>query len=131
MILTAFLLNSCIEIHDTFQSKKLVSSKGEKFYINTLNWGMTDDNQYTVISKDFNRLKERGDTIGGISGLTPFVYKFSNDTLTLVFPKGTKIKINKEFDTIELNYLSVENGGYMELLSKAIQGEGGYHLVPE
>jgi hypothetical protein len=51
--------------------------------------------------------------------------------LALVFPKGTKIKINEEFDTIELNYLSVENGGYMELLSKAIQGEGGYHLVPE
>jgi hypothetical protein len=90
MILTAFLLNSCIEIHDTFQSKKLVSSKGEKFYINTLNWGMTDDNQYTVISKDFNRLKERGDTIGGISGLTPFIYKFSNDTWRSFFQKERK-----------------------------------------
>lgn len=130
-ILIAFLLNSCVETHDTFRSKKLVSSKGEEIYINTLNWGMTDDNQYTVVSKDSDRLKERKDTIGGISGLTPFIYKFSNDTLTIFLQNGNKMDIKQEFETIELNYISVENRDYMELLRRAGMGEGGYYLAPD
>lgn len=131
IILMILLLNSCVETHDTFRSKKLVSSKGEEIYINTLNWGMTDDNQYTVVSEDRNRLKERKDTIGGISGLTPFIYKFSNDTLTIFFQSGKEMDIKKEFNTIELNYISLENRDYMELLNTAGMGEGGYHLVPD
>jgi hypothetical protein len=130
IILAVFLLNSCVEIHNTFQSKELVSSKGEKIYINTLNWGMTDDYQYTVVSKDSNRLKERKDTIGGIGGLTPFIYKFSSDTLT-IFQNGKKIDIKKEFNTIKLNYIFLENKEYMELLNKAGMRESGYHLVPD
>lgn len=125
------LLSGCVETHDTFRSKELVSSKGEKIYINTLNWGMTDDNQYSIISKNSNRLKKRNDTIGVTSGLTPFIYKFSGDTLTIFFQHGRKIDIKEKFNTIELNYISLENRDYMELINKAGIGEGGYHLVPD
>lgn len=125
------LLNSCVETHDTFSCKELVSSKGEKIYINTLNWGMTDDKQYTIVSGDKNRLEERKDTINGVRGLNPFIYKFSNDTLTVFFQKGKKIDFKQEFNTIELNYISLENKNYIELLSSAKMGKGGYHLAPE
>lgn len=30
--------------------------------MNTLNWGFTDDNQYTIITRDADRLKDRTDT---------------------------------------------------------------------
>jgi hypothetical protein len=130
-ILVSNMLNGCVEIHDTFRSKNLVSSKGENIYINTLNWGMTDDYQYTILSKDDDMLKERKDTIGGIRGLTPFIYKFSGDTLSIYFQNGNKIDIKEEFDTIELNYYPLENRDFMELLYKAGTGKGGYHLVPD
>jgi len=94
--LIVITLNSCVDVHDTFRSKRLVSSKGEKIYINTLNWGVTDDYQYTVISKDSNKLRERKDTIGGIKGLTPFVYKFSADTLTIFCPEGKQMVIKED-----------------------------------
>lgn len=126
-----FSLNSCIDTHDTFRSKELISSKGEKIYINTLNWGVTDDNQYTVVSVDRNRLKERKDTIDGVYGLTPFIYKFSNDTLAVFFQKEKKIDFRQEFNTVEVKYFPLENRDYIELLSSAKKGEGGYHLVPE
>lgn len=131
IMMIVLLLNSCVDTNDTFRSKELVSSKGEKIYINTLSWGVTDDNQYTVVSGDENRLKEKKDTIGGVSGLTPFIYKFSNDTLAVFFQKGKKIDFNEGFNTIELKYISLENRDYMEMLSSAKMGEGGYHLVPE
>jgi len=131
IVIMIFLLNSCVETHDTFRSKKLVSSKGEEIYINSLNWGMTDDNQYTVISKDGNRLKERNDTIGGIRGLTPFIYKFSNDTLTIFLQNGNKMDIKQRFETIVLNSIYVENRDYMELIRRAGKREEGYCLVPD
>lgn len=124
-------LNSCVDTHNTFRSKELVSSKGEKIYINTLNWGVTDDNQYTVVSVDRNRLKERKDTIDGVYGLIPFIYKFNNDTLAVFFQKEKKIDFRQGFNTVEVKYFPLENRDYIELLSSGKKGEGGYHLVPE
>ncbi|MBD1422577.1 hypothetical protein [Sphingobacterium chuzhouense] len=80
--------SSCVDPKDTFISRELISSKDEKLYINTLNWGMTGDKQYTVITKDPTRLRERKDIIGGVDGLSPFVYKFANDTLTIYYNRG-------------------------------------------
>lgn len=125
------LLSSCVEMHDTFQTKRLVSSKGEKIYINTLNWGMTDDYQYTIISKDSNRLKERKDTIGGISGLTPFIYRLKDDTLTVFLQDGNKMDIKEEFETIELNYVFLNNKDYIKLMSEAGIRNSEYHLASD
>lgn len=125
------LLNSCIETSDTFNSIKLTSSKGENIYINTLNWGVNDDYQYTIVSKDSNKLKERKDTIEGIRGLDPFIYKFSNDTLTIVCRTEKTPKIVDEFNSILIKNITAENKGYIDILTMAITGKGGYHQVPE
>lgn len=131
MLLVMLLLNSCIETSDTFNSIKLTSSKGEKIYINTLNWGVNDDYQYTVVSKDSNKLKERKDTIEGIRGLDPFIYKFSNDTLTIVCRTEKTPKIVDEFNSIHIKNITVENKRYIEILTMANTGKEGYHQVPE
>jgi len=126
IVLLTIFLRSCIEMQDAFRSTKLVSSAGEEFYINSLNWGATHDYQYTVVSKDRNRLRERRDTVGGVEGLTPFVYQFSYDTLYVFFPKEDKITISENFESIQLKHIPLENTVYMDLLNKAIKGEEGY-----
>lgn len=122
--------SSCIGLQDKFRSRELISSKGEKLYINTLNWGMTGDKQYTVITKDRTRLKERKDTIGGIGGLSPFVYKFANDTLTIYHKKGFEVYVDEVFESIHLHYVSLDNRNFMDIVHKAIQGVGGYQQLP-
>lgn len=124
-------VSSCLDVRDTFRSKKLVSNRGEIIYINTLNWGVTDDYQYTVVSKDSNRLRERKDTIGGIGGLNPFIYKFNGDTLIIFCQEGKKMVIKENLKTIKLNYIFLENKDYIQLLSKSRLGVQGYYGVPE
>ncbi|WP_417357442.1 hypothetical protein [Flavobacterium sp.] len=131
MLLSAVVLNSCIDVHDTFKSKMLVSGKGEKIYINTLNWGMTNDYKYTVVTKNSTLLKDRKDTISGIKGLDPFIYKFSGDTLTIFFQKGNRVDVKEEFKTIQLNYIPLDNKNYMKLLSDTRVNKNGCHLVSE
>ncbi|WP_156305401.1 hypothetical protein [Sphingobacterium endophyticum] len=119
-----------MDIQDSFRSTELVSSRGERFYINTLNWGVTGGYQYTVVSKDRNRLKERGDTIAGIKGLSPFVYRFSQDTLYLYYQEEKAIDIGGELHSVEINYFPLDNTSYMDVLNKASKGVEGYRLVP-
>ncbi|MGY5255562.1 hypothetical protein, partial [Sphingobacterium spiritivorum] len=114
----------------TFRSKELVSSKGEKLYINTLNWGINDDNQYTIITKDADRLKDRTDTVDAINGLLPFVYRFSGDTLSVFYLKWRDISIKEKFKSIKINYNPLENRDYMNLINKAGKGQERYQLVP-
>lgn len=127
--LAIVLLKSCVDVQDTFRSTELISSQGEKIYINTLSWGMTDDNQYTILSKNRDRLKHRQDTIDGVKGLTPFVYKFSHDTLYIFLQKGKTIDVKEELQSIQLNFTVLENREYMDLLNIAIKGEDGYRLI--
>ncbi|MGJ1385970.1 hypothetical protein ACR782_07195 [Sphingobacterium spiritivorum] len=124
------LIVGCDKYGDTFRSKELVSSKGEKLYINTLNWGINDDNQYTIITKDADRLKDRTDTVDAINGLLPFVYRFSGDTLSVFYLKWRDISIKEKFKSIKINYNPLENRDYMNLINKAGKGQEGYQLVP-
>lgn len=42
LLLSALVLMGCsLSVSDDFKSETLVSSKGEKIYINSLNWGVT------------------------------------------------------------------------------------------
>ncbi len=125
-----FLFNNCNGVKDTFRSKILVSSKGEKLYINTLNWGVTDDNQYTIITKDAGRLKNRTDTVSAIIGLSPFVYRFRGDTLSVFYLEWKEIDIKERFKSIKIEYNPLENREYMSIINKAGKGEEGYQLVP-
>ncbi|MUV04527.1 hypothetical protein GN157_12480 [Flavobacterium rakeshii] len=131
MVLSVVVLNSCVDVHDTFKSKMLVSGKGEKIYINTLNWGVTDDYQYTVVTKNSTLLKDRKDTISGIKGLDPFIYKFSGDTLTIFFQKENRVAVKEEFKTIQLNYIPLDNKDYIKLLSDTRVIKNGCDLVSE
>lgn len=126
----ALFLVGCMDVQDTFRSTELVSSHGEKVYINTLNWGMTDDNQYTIVSKNRDRLKNRKDTVGGVKGLTPFVYRFTHDTLQLFYLKEKTIDIDGDLQSVQLLYVPLENKEYMNVLNKAGKGEEGYRSVP-
>ncbi|MGJ1317991.1 hypothetical protein ACR776_05430 [Sphingobacterium spiritivorum] len=124
------LIVGCDKYGDKFRSKELVSSKGEKLYINTLNWGINDDNQYTIITKDADRLKDRTDTVDAINGLLPFVYRFSGDTLSVFYLKWRDISIKEKFKSIKINYNPLENRDYMNLINKAGKGQERYQLVP-
>lgn len=124
------LFNNCSGVNDTFRSKMLVSSKGEKLYINTLNWGVSNDNQYTIITKDAGRLKDKTDTVNAINGLSPFVYRFRGDTLFVFYLEWKEIDIKEKFKSIRIDYNPLENREYMNIINKAGKGEEGYQLVP-
>lgn len=128
-VIMGFLLLSCKNNDDGFRSKVLLSSKGERLYINTYNYGMTGDHQITIISKDKDKLRYSRDTLGTVAGLEPFVYSFEKDTLTLVFNGTITYKVKDTFETIKISYDKVPNPKYMDYMQKAVNNDG-FHCVP-
>ena len=108
-ILITVLFSSCFNTFvDSVRCKEIVSSKGEKVYIKSINWGVTDDKQATIITSDIERMKTRTDTTGAAHILDPFLYRFKNDTLTLVFSEEKTYEIKEKFKTIKVKYIIVE-----------------------
>lgn len=123
---------SCTPImNDTFNSEVLISSKMEKIYINTLNWGMTDDYQISAISSNRDKVQKRSDTRNTVRGLEPLIYVFKNDTLSLYFDGKVTYYIKEKFNTIHVNYKALNNAEYRFIQEKAYQNNDGYHLVPK
>lgn len=118
-------------VKDTFTSEELISSKGERVYINTLNWGVTDDYQVSAISSNKDKLRDRSDTLDVVKGLEPFIYTFKNDTLTLYFDGNVNYKIKSEFETVHVNYVSLNKKAYREIRTKVYNNEGEYYCVPK
>jgi hypothetical protein len=129
-VVLVLFFSSCVGVEDTHKSKELVSSTGEKIYINTLNWGITDDNQYTVISKDVNRLRARSDTLNAVKGFSPFVYRFNRDTLSIYYLAWKDIKVSDSLQSIKIAYHPLQNKEFMDIMLKVSKGEYGYNLVP-
>lgn len=129
IIILLVLISCSSATNDTFNSIELVSSKGEKIYINSLNWGVTDDNQMTIVTTNKDRLKERNDTIDVVNGLEPFFYSFKNDSLNLFFNNEVTYKIKEHFKTINVNYFVLNAKKYNELRKKAYKNEG-YFSIP-
>jgi len=127
ILLTLFSCSSTTK--DTFNSIELVSSKGEKIYINSLNWGVTDDNQITVISTNKERVKERTDTIDVVKGLEPFFYSFKNDSLKLFFSNEATYKLKEDFKTINVSYIVLSAEKYNKIRPKAYNNDG-YFSIP-
>lgn len=124
ILLTIILLNSCFPIlNDSIKCKEIVSSKGEKVYIKSINWGVTGDYQATIITSDIERLKTRKDTIGTVHILDPFLYRFKNDTLTLVFSEEKTYEIKEKFKTIKVKYIIVQFSEFWRM-----KNEFGYSL---
>jgi hypothetical protein len=124
LILAMVLLNSCFpNLEDTQNCKEIVSSKGEKVYVKSINWGMTGDHQVTIITHDIERMKIRTDTAGAVHMLEPFLYRFKNDTLTLVFSQWKTYEIKEKLKTINVKYVIVEFSEFWRL-----KNECGYLL---
>ncbi len=128
LILT-FLLYGCdTKLVGTFNSSKLISSQGESIFVNSLNWGVSDDSQLTTISLDSLKLKNNRDTLGTVYGLNPFIYSFNNDSLTLFFYDKISFKITDNFRTISVNYRIVNSFEYLKLNEKALNNQGFYSV---
>ena len=69
----------------TFRQTTLVSKNGKsKLFLKSENWGLTDDNQTTVISTESNKRFKADSTKEFVfNGLEPFLYQVNNDTLFL------------------------------------------------
>ncbi|MFP3596100.1 hypothetical protein [Chryseobacterium sp. SIMBA_029] len=108
---------------------EIVSSKGERIYISTINIGATGDKQFTVITnkkiidvKDF-------DKTNSLKGLDPFICSFSNDTLNLYFRNSVRYKIPFNTESIKVDYFELNNADYIELYKKTFENKL-YHSVP-
>lgn len=119
-IIGLIIVTSCSSItNDTFNSRELISTTGEKIYINSLNWGMTNDYQLTVISKNKDRLKKRTDSLNTIKGIDPFIYSFNNDTLKLFFNKKKSYNVKDEFNSIKVVYSNLTREEFIGISEKA------------
>lgn len=116
-------------VKDTFNSQELSSSRGEKIYINSLNWGMTDDYQMSVVTHDSKKLTDRSDSVDAVGGLEPFFYSFNNDTLKLFFDGRVTYTSTEEFKTIVVRYIPVDRQEFQTIREKAYKNDG-YHSVP-
>lgn len=123
-------LESCEPVlKDTFTSKKLVSSKGESLFINSINWGGTGDRQLSNISKNEKKLRERVDSVATVKGLDPFIYSFSNDSLNLFFNDEVSYVAPDSFQSITITYHALSKKQWNNLYRMAIENNG-YHTVP-
>lgn len=131
VILFWVLVAGCTSLpEDTVNSEVLLSSKGEKIYIKTINWGATNDYQISIITTEKNKLQKRADSIGTVSGIEPFVYTFQNDSLTLYFDRENTYRINEPFRTVQVSYVVLNQKEFKKILIKASENNG-YHSVPK
>jgi len=130
VITSLALLGSCnSNVEGTSNHEELVSSNGEKIYINSLNWGVTGDSQITSITDRSESIKST-DTIESIKGLEPFIYRFEKDTLNLYFKDSITYKVNKEFYYIRIAYHKLNAKKYNEIYRKAVQNDE-FHTIPK
>jgi len=120
------VFNSCaITSNDEIVSTELISSKGERVYIISNNWGVTGDHQISTVTKNKDKLRDEIlDTAGCIRGLNPFEYRFSNDTLTLYFRNKVRYHIKEQFETITIQYKIMGADYYRNR-------DTSFHSVPE
>ncbi len=131
IMLLVIVFNYCCMpvIKDSFNSIKLTSSKDETIYINSINWGVSDDYQRTIITKDKNALKDRDYNIRYIDRLEPFIYSYNNDTLKLYFDEEINYRPEEKFSTIIIECIALDSRKYDKLRIRAFENDG-YHCVP-
>ena len=129
VLLLTFFVSCTPTIEDTFNSKELVSSRNEKIYVNSLNWGINDDYQMTTISSDKNKMRDRLDSAGAIKGFEPFIYSFENDTLTLIFDQKITYNIHEEFKTVAIKYTILNKKSYKKARKLAYENNN-YYSIP-
>ncbi|HEX8547120.1 MAG TPA: hypothetical protein VF691_09180 [Cytophagaceae bacterium] len=129
VLVFALFLGCSPTVKDTFNTVEIISSKGEKIYINSLNWGITDDYQISIISANKDRVKDRKDTIDVVKGLEPFIYSFKNDSLKLFFHNNITYRVKDDFKTINVSYSVLKTPLYDDIKRKSYDNDG-YYSVP-
>lgn len=125
-----FCFSSCnTPLNDSFNSIELISRKGERIYVNSLNWGVTHDHQMTCISRNPDRVKDRKDTVDVVKGLEPFICLFRNDSLKLFFLNEIFYRVNERFNTISVSYVALPPNEYYAVVRK-VGRDSGYYSVP-
>lgn len=117
-ILILFCCSCENPLSDDYRCNTLTSSKGEKIYVRSINWGVAGDYQISIITKKIDKLLERQDSIGTIEGNDPFIYHFKNDTLSLYFCNHIKYRILEKFKTIVVMYFVLDSDEYLTLYEK-------------
>ena len=90
LLLCWLIIASCVDDNAVISSNTIKGSK-DSLYIITKNWGVTGDNQLTIISPTNDKssdLSSDSTTRYVFRGLDPFVYRFKNDTLLLLVRNG-------------------------------------------
>jgi hypothetical protein len=109
-------------------SRELISSKGEKIYINSINWGITGDYQLSSITKNKNKHSKGIDTIDAVRGLEPFIYSFNHDTLRLYFNQVIRYVPKEKFETVAVEVINCGAYEYYDLKEKAYDNNGYYNV---
>lgn len=132
LLIISVLFVSCSPVfEDDFESIELISSKGEKLYINTISWGVTGDYQATVISHEKNKLKKRAKDSSEVTfRYSPFIYSFNNDSLNLYFNEEITYKVKEHFNTITISYIALDRITFEKLTDRARRNDN-YYLVPK
>lgn len=108
---------------------EIISSKGERIYISTINLGITGDKQFTIITNRKIRNVDDFDKTNSLKGLDPFIYSFSNDTLNLYFRNSIRYNVPFKTESIIVDYFELNNADYTKLYKKTFENEL-YHSVP-
>ena len=99
----------------TFRQTTLVSKNGKSnLFLKSKNWGLTDDNQTTVISTETNKEFKADSTKEFVfDGLEPFLYQSKSDTLFLYVQR--KVITPKKFkSTWTIIQKEIENPEFMQ-----------------
>ena len=101
-----------------FKTEILVAKNNpDKLYIKSESWGLTGDNQITIISTDGTRKFEADSTKDFVfKGLSPFLYKTSQDTLFLYTMKKVDNPHNFK-SSWKIIQKEVANVEYMDLIA--------------
>lgn len=91
-------------------------TRSETIFIKKKVWGLTGDHQVIVVSKSPEDNFEPDEKTEYVyKGLSPFFYKFENDTLNLYVMKESKVP-NELSTSFVINQIVLENPEMMDLI---------------
>ena len=104
---------------------KISAANGDAIYIKRLIWGLTSDNQITVISNspdEINEIDSIRDYV--FKDLVPFVYKLESNKLIIYTMQPAREPSQFDSSKIRVIQTRVSNPEYMDLIYKLNTGVG-------
>ena len=124
-----FIKNAVPDIKPVYKKVEITSNRiNESIFLKRKSWGITSDNETTIISKSSQKEFEPDSTTDFVfKGLSTFFYKQIQDTLWIYVPKKGDIppKIETKFNIIQIE---LSNPEIMNLLEKDNYKKNGFLL---